>query len=198
MLSKALLLFFIIDPFGNVPLFVAILGKVPRERRGRVLARELAIALVALLAFLLGGRYLLAMLHISEPALAIAGAVVLFLISLPMIFPSIKLSMEAEGSAEPFVVPLAIPLFVGPSAIAMVMLLGSGHDGALAESVGAVVLAWLAASIVLALGNQIAARLGKRGMVALERLMGMLLVAVSVELLLSGISKYEQLAAVAP
>jgi len=129
MISTAVLLFFIIDPFGLIPLFTSILSKVPEERRRKVLVRELAFALVALVLFLFLGKYLLDLLHISEPALTIAGALILLLISIPMIFPSVKLSMEAEGSGEPFLVPLAMPLFAGPSALAMVMPVGLSYRG---------------------------------------------------------------------
>ncbi len=191
MLSTAVVLFFIIDPFGLVPVFLGVLGKLPRERRGRVLIRELVFALVALLIGLFAGRYVLAALHISQPALTIAGAIVLFLIAIPMIFPSVKLSMETEGEVDPFIVPLAIPMFAGPSAFAMVILLGSGgRPGTWIEWTGAVVLAWAAAGAVLWLGSRLSARLGKRGLVALERLMGMLLVAIAVEMALSGIAAY--------
>jgi multiple antibiotic resistance protein len=191
MISNAILLFFIIDPFGLIPIYAGILGRVPAERRTRVLVRELIFALVALLIFLFLGKYLLALLHISEPALSIAGAIILFLISLPMIFPSVKLSMEAEGASEPFIVPLAMPLFAGPSALAMVMLIAtSDPTGGWGSWTGAVVLAWAAAAGVLLAGDKLASRLGKRGLIALERLMGMLLVTISVEMLLGGIANY--------
>ena len=188
MFSTAALLFFIIDPFGLIPLFLSVLSKVPEERRTRVLLRELVFALIALLAFLIAGKYLLRTLHISEPALTISGAIILFLISLPMI----KLSMETEGSSEPFIVPLAIPLFAGPSALALVMLIGSGQQpGGWPQWIGAVVIAWAGASIVLLLGARLAKRIGHRCLIALERLMGMLLVAISVEMLLSGIRLFQ-------
>ncbi|MCR9218314.1 MAG: MarC family protein [Phycisphaerales bacterium] len=192
MFSTAALLFFIIDPFGLIPLFLSVLNKLPEERRTKVLVRELLIALVALLVFLVAGKYLLRTLHISEPALTIAGAIILFLISLTMVFPSIKLSMESEGSGEPFIVPLAIPLFAGPSAIALVMLIGSGQQpGGWPQWIGAVVIAWAGASAVLLLGAKLAKLVGARGLIALERLMGMLLIAISVEMMLSGISLFQ-------
>ncbi|MFG0292014.1 MAG: MarC family protein [Phycisphaerales bacterium JB050] len=188
MLSTAALLFFIIDPFGLIPLYLSVLSKLPEERRMKVLIRELLFALVALLVFLVAGKYLLLTLHISQPALTIAGAIILFLISLTMIFPSIKLSMESEATGEPFIVPLAIPLFAGPSALALVMLIGSGQQpGGWAQWIGEVVLAWFGASVVLLLGAKLAKLVGARGLVAMERLMGMLLVAISVEMMLSGI-----------
>lgn len=190
-ISNAVLLFFVIDPFGLIPLYASILRKVPPERRTRVLVRELLIALVALIVFLFAGKHVLAALHISAPALAIAGALILFLIALPMIFPSIKLSLESEVSPDPFIVPLATPLFAGPSALAFVMLMGSsGEATAWLEWLGTVLIAWAAASAVLLLGNALTSLLGPRGLVAIERLMGMFLVAIAVEMLLSGITRY--------
>jgi multiple antibiotic resistance protein len=191
MISNAVLLFFVIDPFGLIPLYAAILRRVPADRRTRVLVRELLIALVALVLFLFAGKYVLAALHISEPAMVISGALILFLIALPMIFPSIKLSMESEGASEPFIVPLATPLFAGPSALALVMVIGSGEISTNWPSwLGTVFLAWTAASGVVLLGNAFARWMGQRGLIAIERLMGMFLVAIAVEMLLSGVSRY--------
>jgi len=188
-ISNAALLFFVIDPFGLIPIYLVLLGRVPPARRRPVLVRELVIALFALVLFLFAGRYLLAALRISEPALLIAGAVILFLIALPMIFPSVKLRLDADGQSEPLIVPLATPLFAGPSALTFVMLLGSGNSD-WATKLSTVLIAWAGAVLVLALGNSIAAWIGARGLVAVERLMGMFLVAMSVEMLLSGISHY--------
>jgi multiple antibiotic resistance protein len=189
-IANAVLLFFVIDPFGLIPIYLSLMSRVPAERRRAVLVRELLIALVVLVLFLFAGRYLLLALHVSEPALQIAGGLILFLIALPMVFPSIKLRMEGEASAEPFIVPLATPLFAGPSALTLVMLLGNSGDGSWLEWLGTVFGAWLAAALVLLAGERVAHRVGERGLVALERLMGMFLVAMSVEMLLSGVSRY--------
>ena len=190
LISHAVLLFFVIDPFGLIPIYAALMSRVPLERRLPILVRELLIALLVLIVFLFAGQYLLSAMHISVPAAVVAGAELQFLIALPMIFPSIKLSMDTEGSAEPFIVPFATPLFAGPSALTLVMLIGSDTEGSWPEWLGTVLIAWLSASIVLLLGNVITARVGARGLIALERLMGMFLVAMSVEMLLSGISRY--------
>lgn len=191
MLSTAVLLFFVIDPIGSLPIYATVLGRVPAARRRRVLVRELLFALAGMVLVLLAGRFVLRALHVSEPALSIAGAIILFLVALPMIFPTVRLSMETEASSEPFIVPLAVPLFLGPSTIAMLVLLGGGDAGTgRVATYGAVGIAWVAAAAVLVAGDAIASRLGKRGMIALERLMGMLLVAVSVEMLLGGLDAW--------
>src|SRR5690606_32560544 len=122
--------------------------------------------------------------HISEPALAIAGAVILFLIALTMIFPSIKLSMDGPTATEPFIVPLATPMFAGPSAITLVMLMSNSGDAQSSWPIwlATIFAAWLPAAIVLLLGQAIASRIGSRGVVAIERLMGMFLVAMAIEM----------------
>jgi multiple antibiotic resistance protein len=188
-IANAVLLFFVIDPFGLIPIYSSLLRKLPPGRRRRVLVRELLIALVALVVFLFTGRYVLSALQISAPALVIAGALILFLIALPMIFPAIKLGLANEAESEPFIVPLATPLFAGPSALTFVMLIGSnGSDWT--EWLGTVFIAWLAAALMLLAGDAIATRIGARGLVALERLTGMFLVAMAVEMMLSGISQH--------
>jgi multiple antibiotic resistance protein len=189
-LSSALLLFLIIDPFGNIPVFVSALKDVPIERRTRIVLRELIIALTVLLFFLFAGRCLLAVMHISEPSLTVAGGILLFLIALRMVFPSPRGTFDEQIAGEPFIVPLAIPFVAGPSAMATVLLIGSGDADRWPAWVAAVVLAWLAAAIMLLLGSKLASFLGQRGLIAMERLMGMLLVAISVEMFLTGVTKF--------
>lgn len=189
MLSSALLLFLIMDPLGNIPMFLSTLRDVEPKRRNRIVVRELLIALGVLLVFLFLGRHLLNLMHISEPALTVAGGIVLFLIALKMVFPTGK-SHSEEITGEPFIVPLAIPFVAGPSALATVLLLGSGDPSGWPLWVGAVVLAWACAGAILIAGSHLARLLGEKGLTAMERLMGMILVALSVEMFLSGVSAY--------
>ena len=187
--SAAILLFLVMDPLGNVPLFVTALERVAPERRTRVLVRELVIALVALLAFLFFGRAVVGLLGIREESISIAGGIVLFLISLRMLFPAP--GGAAEGPAgEPFVVPLAIPLVAGPSALATLLLL-AGQEGARpALLAGALVAAWVASAAILLASPLLHRALGERGLVAFERLMGLLLVALAVQMFLDGVAIY--------
>lgn len=187
--SAAILLFLVMDPLGNVPPFVSTLAKVAPERRTRVLARELLIALAALLLFLFFGRPLLGLLGIREESLAIAGGIVLLLISLKMLFPG-AVGGDEELEGEPFVVPLAIPLVAGPSSLATILLL-AGREGADPWLLsGALLAAWAASSAILLLSPLMQRALGRRGLVALERLMGLLLVALAVQLFLDGVKAY--------
>ena len=189
MLSAALLLFLIMDGFGNVPLFLSALRDVPAQRWRVVIGRELLVALGVLLVFLFGGRPLLAAMGVSQPALGVAGGIVLFLLGLRMVFPSVQHGQEEEMGGEPFIVPLAIPLVAGPAAIATVILIGS-QGGRWWEWVAAVVLAWAGTAAILMMSRPVARVLGRRGLVATERLMGMLTIAISVEMTLTGVADF--------
>jgi MarC family membrane protein len=185
--SAAVLLFLVMDPLGNIPLFLAALRSVPPERQNRVLTRELVLAYCILVVFLFAGRYLLRTLQISEPALTIAGGLVLFLIALRMVFPSAERTLHQKVEGEPFIVPLAIPYVAGPSALATVLLLMGRDPARWPEWLAAVTLAWVACAAILILGSKLRRFFGPRGLIAIERLMGMVLVAVAVEMFLRGL-----------
>ena len=188
--SAALLLFLVMDPFGNIPFFLSALRPVERERHGRIVARELLVALAAMVLFLFAGQWLLAALGISEPALGTAGGVLLFLIAVKMVFPPPKGPRGEEVDGEPFIVPLAIPYVAGPSALATVLLIMNREPERWPEWLFALVLAWLATGAILALSSVLAKRLGHRALIAIERLMGMVLVAISIQMLMTGIATF--------
>ena len=188
--SAALLMFLVLDPVGNIPVFLSILGGYPPHRARQILLRELTIALGVLLIFLFGGRYLLAVLHISEPSLSIAGGVILFLIALKMIFADVQEIFHHTPDGEPFVVPLAVPLIAGPSAMATVLLLMAREPDRWPEWLAAVLAAWLASGVILLLASFFSRILGRRGLTALERLMGMLLTTVAVQMFLQGLQQF--------
>ncbi|MCX7033493.1 MAG: YhgN family NAAT transporter [Arenimonas sp.] len=189
-LSAALLLFLILDPLGNIPVFLGLLKPLPAHRRRLVLARELLIALVVLLGFMWGGKYVLEAMHLRQESVSIAGGIVLFLIGLKMIFPSSEGMFGDLPDGEPFIVPMAIPLVAGPSGMAAVMLLGSQDPARMGDWTLALVLAWLATAVLLFSATFLYKVLGMRVLVAVERLMGMLLVAISVQMLLDGVATY--------
>ena len=190
LLSAAVLLFFVMDPLGNVPLFLSALRHVDPERYRPVILRELGIALGILVVFLFVGQLLLGLLHVSSAALTTGGGIVLLLIALRMIFPSQERTLREEVDGEPFVVPLAVPYTAGPSTLATELLLMSREPERWPVWLGAVALAWLASAVVLYFAGNLRKVLGERGLTAMERLMGMLLVLVAVELLMSGIAEY--------
>ncbi len=186
-LSAIVTLFLVMDPLGNVPLFLTALRTVDPARRRRILVRELAIAYVVLLVFLLIGRWLLRFLALEPEAVGMSGGIVLFLIALRMIFPD-QGSISGEPlSGEPFVVPLAIPLVAGPSALATLLLLESGTGASTPWLAFALTVAWAISGIILLSSTFLYRVLRERGLIAIERLMGMLLVMVAVQMLLNGL-----------
>ncbi len=190
--SAAVLLFLVLDPFGNIPFFITALQNVPRERHKRVIVRELLIALLVLVGFLFAGEHILKALQISEPALRAAGGTVLFLIAIRMVFPRPGASIGEELSGEPFIVPLAIPYVAGPSALASVLLIMNQEPERWPEWLAALALAWLLTGFIILMSSVLAKRLGKRVLIAIERLMGMLLVALAIQMLMTGIRQFLQ------
>ena len=193
LLSAALLLFLVMDPFGNVPMFLSVLEPVRPERRRRIIARELLLALGFMLLFLFAGRYLLAAVGITEATLNVAGGVILFLIALRMIFPAAKGVHAAdadEGGDEPFLVPLAVPFIAGPSVLASVLLLMSSEPARWPEWLAAVLIAWGVSGAVLLASTDLARVLKRRGLIALERLMGMVLTALAVQMVLTAVKEF--------
>lgn len=187
--NAAILLFLVLDPFGNIPFFLAALKHVPPARHNRVVARELLVALAVLVVFLLAGPGILKVLGISGPSLTVGGGVILFLIALRMVLPT-SVHREHMPEEEPFIVPLAIPYVAGPSALASVLFMTSREPSRWPEWLLAVLLAWGATAIILAGANRLRHVLGDRGLVALERLMGMVLVAAAVQMILTGITQF--------
>jgi MarC family membrane protein len=190
-LSAGILLFLILDPLGNIPIFLSLLKDVAPQRRRWVMARELLIALAVLIAFLLGGRFILRVLQLRQESVSIAGGIVLFLIGIKMVFPPRDGGIFGPaGQGEPFIVPLAIPGVAGPSAMAALLLLTNSQPGRTAQWGIALFAAWLATAAILLSSTWLFRWLGESVLTALERLMGMLLVALSVQMFLGGVVAY--------
>lgn len=189
--TVALTLFLVMDPLGNIPLFMAAMRNVPPERHKAVIVRELFIALGILVVMLFLGSTLLGILHISVEALTVGGGLILLLIAVRMIFPTPERNLnEPTPDDEPFIVPLAVPYLAGPSAIAtQIIFVNQFPDQMPALSI-AVVLAWGGSAIILASSGWLAKVLGEKALTAIERLMGMILAMISVEMLLGGIRAY--------
>tara|TARA_B100001079_G_scaffold93573_1_gene80235 strand:+ start:538 stop:1086 length:549 start_codon:yes stop_codon:yes gene_type:complete len=177
------------DPIGNVPIFLTVLKNIPAEKRRRIIIRELLIALIVLLFFMFIGRYILQLLQIAESSLGIAGGIMLFLIAIKMIFPGANNMVIHNEKMEPLVVPLAVPLIAGPSAIAAVILMMAQDPDRWIEWVFALLVAWLVAGVILVSSETLGRKLGERALLAIERLMGILLMLVSVDFILDGIKQ---------
>ncbi len=190
MFSAAFLLFLVMDPIGNVPVFLGILKEVDRRKRWKIVIRELCIALLVLTFFLFFGKALLSIMKVSEPSLSIAGGIILFLISVRMIFTIPEGMFGKQPSGEPFIVPLAIPLVAGPSAMTMVIVLATRDPARWPVWLLALICAWIATAIILLASNSLSEVLGDRVLQAMERLMGMLLTIIAVEMFLSGLHQF--------
>ena len=186
-LSIALTLLLVMDPLGNIPNFMAALKSVPEARRSRIILRECLFALGILLAVFVGGRGFMAIFGLSVEALRIAGGIMLFLIALRMIFPEGRSERPEQHEEEPFIVPLATPLIAGPSLIATIMILSGNPAMNRVGVLTAIFSSWGVSTLILLSAPFFARILRRRGLMAVERLMGMLLIVVSVQMFLDGL-----------
>jgi MarC family membrane protein len=189
-LSAVVLLALVTDPFGNVPIVNAMLSGVGAARRRIVILRECGIAFAILMAFMLGGHKFLEVMHLSQNSLSIAGGVILFMIAIRMVFGHPEGAFGRQAGGEPFIVPLAIPLIAGPSALATVMLMATREPSKLDMWALAITVTMLFVALVLLAGVRLQRWLGESAMQAIERLMGLILTAIAVEMLLGGIRAF--------
>lgn len=189
--AAAVTLFLIMDPLGNIPIFLSVLSRVAPERRRKILIRELMIALALMLVFLFIGPGILHLLGLSREAISIGGGLVLMIIAIRMIFPSRGGVMgDDENDGEPLIVPLAVPLIAGPSVLATLVLMAETGPDRSVDWLIALGGAWLVTAIILLMSQQLFKLLGQRGLKAIERLMGMILISVAVQMLLNGFKSY--------
>lgn len=191
MISATILLLLIMDPLGNLPIFMSVLKHLEPKRRRRVLMREMLIALAIMLLFLFAGEKILAFLNLRTETVSISGGIILFLIAIKMIFPSHESSSSGlPAGEEPFLVPLAIPLVAGPSLLATLMLLSHQYPNQIGHLAGALLIAWGATVVILLLSGVFLKLLGGKGVDALERLMGLILIMLATQMFLDGIRAY--------
>jgi multiple antibiotic resistance protein len=191
--SAAITLFLIMDPLGNLPVFMSVLKTIEPKRRRIVLARELLFSLIIMFTFLFSGQVVLDFLNVRQESVSIAGGIILFLIGLKMIFPQPGGVAGLASGEEPFIVPLAIPMIAGPSVLAALILLANQDHSRMLDWSMALGAAWLASATILMLSNKLHRLLGERGLIAIERLMGMILIMISIQMLLDGIGNYYSL-----
>lgn len=189
MFSIAFTLFLLMDSIGNIPLYISFLKGVPPKRQRFVIFRELFIALFIIIVFNFVGDGLMKFLHIQNDTIQIAGGIILFILCLKMIFPPVHEPEESlRHETEPFIVPLAVPLVAGPSVLAAVMIYARQESALL--MVGAILIAWLASLIILLSSSFLKQRMGWKGILAMERLMGLILILISVQMFLNGLSTF--------
>ncbi|HDN9015714.1 TPA: YhgN family NAAT transporter [Aeromonas salmonicida] len=188
--SAAVMLFLIMDPLGNLPVFLSILRHIDPKRRRKVMMRELLFSLAIMMAFLFAGQQILNFLNLRQEAVSIAGGIILFLIAIKMIFPSEGGVTGLAAGEEPFLVPMAIPMIAGPSILASLLLLANQEPTRMTDWSLALLMAWGASAVILMFYEVFNKLLGERGLIAVERLMGMLLVMIAVQMLLDGVHHY--------
>ncbi len=188
--SAAVMLFLIMDPLGNLPVFMSILKSIEPKRRRLILARELLISLFIMFVFLFSGQAVLDFLNVKQQAVSIAGGIILFLIAIRMIFPNKTAHEEDANQPEPFVVPLAIPMIAGPSLLAALILIANQDPLRMIDWSIALFSAWGVSAAILMFSGVFFKLLGERGLIAVERLMGMILIMLSIQMFLDGIGNY--------
>ena len=187
-ISTTILLMLVIDPLGNVPVILSILKDVDLERRKGIIVRDMLFGLAILVLFLLGGEGFLNLFHLETDAVRIAGAVIFFVIGIKLIFPGSEGSSGLYGtSKEPFIVPIAMPLIAGPSTLATLLVLSKSHASYFGGLFISLMLAWFASAIIMYLSPLLYKLLREKGLLALEKLMGMLLLIMSVQMFVDGI-----------
>jgi len=185
--AVTLSLFLVFNALGNIPLFVGLLTKFDVKKQKKIITRELLIALLVLLLFNFFGDDILRLLGISQPIIGIAGGTLLFIIALGMIFPRPnEKKHEALSRQEPYIVPLAMPIIAGPGAIATVMVYAEQlHNHWL--TTGIILMAWVPTYLILLASSNIKYFLGQKGLIACQRLGGMLICLIAVQMFTSGV-----------
>ncbi|MEX1026671.1 MAG: YhgN family NAAT transporter [Candidatus Paceibacterota bacterium] len=178
----------VMDPLGNVPLVHSILARFSPARRRAIVLRELFISLAVLGLFLWTGNWILGFLGLTTSTLNLSGGILLFVIAMKMIFPPKHDSTEMPE--DPFIVPLAVPMIAGPSSIALLMLWSSTSPEQIVEWNVALLLAWLVTTAIILSSELFVRLLGDRGLKAVERLMGMILVLLAIQMFLDGMTGY--------
>lgn len=188
--SNLILLVLILDPFGNMPVFLAVTRQVPAGRRAWITLRESAIAYLVLLGFMAGGRRFLDLLGLRQASLQVAGGVILLLVAIKMIFASSESMFSERDLRDPLIFPLAVPLLAGPSALAAVLLLSSGDGHRVALRIAALTAAMAVTCTLLLVADRLSRLLGEAVMRAAEKLMGLIVSAIAVNMLLEGVRVY--------
>jgi multiple antibiotic resistance protein len=180
----SLSLFLVLNALGNIPVFVGLLSKYAEKKQRKIIIRELLIALCILLLFNFFGDEILKWIGISQETVGIAGGTLLFIIALGMIFPHASDQVESH-THEPLIVPLATPIIAGPGAISTVMVYAE-HVGNPWRMLIIILIAWLPTFLILLASSHIKHFLGRRGLVACQKLGGMLISLIAVQMICTG------------
>lgn len=184
--SIAVVLFLIMDPMGNISSFLSLTKDLEPKKQHRVIVREMLIALAVMIFFNYLGEFIFAILELSETTVRISSGVILFLIAIKILFMAPDSLRANLPKGEPYVFPIAIPLIAGPGLLATIMLYAH-LEPYQSVMIVAILLAWAASAAILYFANPIKKYLGPNGLMAAERLVGMVLVLISIQRFLEGI-----------
>lgn len=187
--TLAVVLFLIMDPVGNITSFLTLLHNIPAPKRRYIILREMLIALAVMIAFNYLGEFIFRVLNVSETALRLTSGAILFLFAIKILFPSTDSPRANLPAGEPFITPLAIPLVAGPALLATIMLFAHLESSQLVM-LGAIFLAWALAAVILLFSANLQKILGTNGLMACERLMGMVLILLAIQRFLDGMQQF--------
>ncbi len=188
-LTLTLILFLIIDPVGNIASYLSLTKNLENNRRWKFLTKEMLIALGLMIVFNYLGEVIFDVLKVSEVSVKISAGLILFLFALQVLFPTLNSIRQNLPKGEPFIIPLAMPLIAGPSLLATIMLFAHVEESQLVM-LGAIFVAWLGAFIILALSRFLFKFLGNNGLMACEKLMGMVLILLAIQRFMDGIKQF--------
>lgn len=196
-------LFAVIDPLGCIPFYSGLTADMDAARKRRTLLRALVVAFCVLLAFTWFGAQLLHLFGITVDAFRIAGGVIFFGIGLDMLqsqprrwrtginraYARDREDEEDDDSDDPSITPIAIPLLAGPGSITTVMVLRPQVEGSMGALLvtAAVLVILVLTGIILAGADRVLARLGRTGLRIVEKLMGLLVTVIAVQLIIDGL-----------
>lgn len=185
-LSIALTLFFVIDAFGHIPTYLSFLSKINKKKVHYIAIRELIFSLIIMILFQYVGDVLLTLLEITKDTVQIAGGIILFLIAIRLIFALEEDKTKGWGEGEPFIVPIATPLIAGPSILSAIMIFAQEQPDNVMV-LGAIIVAWFASSLIFFFAAPIYKLVGEKVLMAVQRLMGLIVALIAVQMLLKGI-----------
>jgi len=174
------------DPIGNIQSFISQLSRYDQRQRMWVLLREMLFALGLMLLFNFAGELFFNVLDISEITVRLSSGVILFLVAFEILFPTMNNFRQNLPKEEPYFIPLAVPLIAGPSLLATIMLYAHIEESFVVMVV-AILIAWVFALLVLMFAHPIHRLIGNNGLMACERLIGMILILLAIQRFMEGV-----------
>lgn len=190
-------LFFVVDPLGLIPVFVAYLAPYDTAYRKKVIIKSISISIIVSLFFVFSAHIFLRFIGITPGAFMIAGGILLFVIAMDMLLARPRRTQqlddkEYEADSDVAVFPLAIPFLCGPGNIAALLMFSSQAKGDIVK-LGIIsiisVVTFLIAMLVMLVAGKLQQVLGQTGISVIHKLMGLILSAMAVQFIINGLSQ---------